>query len=100
MAYCISWPQRPAGLVETGFTELAKRWLPILNAFDESGIDLCYEIHPEKIFMTVSVMKCSSKKSITIQEHVCSMIPVILFYNAWITLVISIIIMKGSGCSM
>ena len=40
------WPQRPAGLVETGFTELAKRWMPILNMFDESGVDLCYEIHP------------------------------------------------------
>ncbi|MEQ1623371.1 MAG: sugar phosphate isomerase/epimerase [Sediminibacterium sp.] len=40
------WPQRPAGLVETGFTELAKRWLPILNKFDEVGVDLCYEIHP------------------------------------------------------
>jgi len=40
------WPQRPAGLVETGFSELAKRWLPILNAFDEAGVDLCYEIHP------------------------------------------------------
>lgn len=40
------WPQRPAGLVETGFNELAKRWLPILNYFDEHGVDLCYEIHP------------------------------------------------------
>ena len=40
------WPQRPAGLVEQGFTELAKRWLPILNAFDEQGVDVCYEIHP------------------------------------------------------
>jgi sugar phosphate isomerase/epimerase len=40
------WPQRPAGLVETGFNELAKRWLPILNYFDEHGIDVCYEIHP------------------------------------------------------
>jgi len=40
------WPQRPAGLVEDGFTELAKRWLPILNEFDNNGIDLCYEIHP------------------------------------------------------
>ena len=39
------WPQRPEGLVETGFTELAKRWLPILNEFDENGVDLCYEIH-------------------------------------------------------
>ncbi len=40
------WPQRPAGLVEDGFTELAKRWLPILNICDENGVDLCYEIHP------------------------------------------------------
>lgn len=40
------WPQRPAGLVEDGFTELAKRWLPILNVCDENGVDLCYEIHP------------------------------------------------------
>ena len=40
------WPQRPQGLVDTGFDELAKRWLPILNAFDEAGVDLCYELHP------------------------------------------------------
>ncbi|MCM5529963.1 sugar phosphate isomerase/epimerase [Parasegetibacter sp. NRK P23] len=40
------WPQRPAGLVETGFTELANRWKPILDVFDENGVDVCYEIHP------------------------------------------------------
>ncbi len=40
------WPQRPAGLVESGFKELAKRWLPILNEFDKNGVDVCYEIHP------------------------------------------------------
>lgn len=40
------WPQRPNGLVETGFKELAKRWLPILNHFEECGVDVCYEIHP------------------------------------------------------
>lgn len=40
------WPQRPAGLVDTGFKELGKRWKPILDVFDENGIDLCYEIHP------------------------------------------------------
>ena len=33
-------------LVETGFKELANRWLPILNVFDECGVDVCYEIHP------------------------------------------------------
>ena len=40
------WPQRPEGLVEEGFTELAKRWLPILDVYEECGVDLCYEIHP------------------------------------------------------
>jgi sugar phosphate isomerase/epimerase len=40
------WPQRPAGLVDAGFAELGRRWTPILNAFDECGVDLCYEIHP------------------------------------------------------
>src|SRR5579859_5574281 len=40
------WPQRPAGLVDDGFKELAKRWSPILNAFDKAGVDICYEIHP------------------------------------------------------
>ena len=40
------WPQRPAGLVDTGFKELAKRWKPILDTFDEAGVDVCYEIHP------------------------------------------------------
>lgn len=44
--YMYPWPQRPAGLVEAAFAELAKRWTPILNAFDEVGVDLCYEIHP------------------------------------------------------
>jgi sugar phosphate isomerase/epimerase len=40
------WPQRPAGLVETAFKELASRWKPILDAFDEAGVDVCYELHP------------------------------------------------------
>jgi len=39
------WPQRPAGLVEEGFAELGRRWRPILDEFDNEGIDLCYEIH-------------------------------------------------------
>lgn len=40
------WPQRPAGLVEEGFAELARRWRPLLDAFDECGVDVCYELHP------------------------------------------------------
>lgn len=40
------WPQRPAGLVEEGFKELARRWKPILDYADEHGVDLAFEIHP------------------------------------------------------
>lgn len=42
------WPQRPAGLIDEAFTELAKRWLPVLNEFDKCGVDVCYEIHPSE----------------------------------------------------
>ena len=40
------WPQRPAGLVEAGFDELARRWRPLLDHAEECGVDICYEIHP------------------------------------------------------
>ena len=44
--YLYPWPQRPAGLVERAFAELAKRWRPVLDAFDAAGVDVCYELHP------------------------------------------------------
>lgn len=40
------WPQRPAGLVDMGFGELAKRWKPILDEHEEQGVYACYELHP------------------------------------------------------
>lgn len=44
--YLYPWPQRPAGLVEEAFDELARRWLPLLNHAEDCGVDLAYEIHP------------------------------------------------------
>jgi sugar phosphate isomerase/epimerase len=44
--YIYPWPQRPAGLVADAFDELARRWTPILNAFDDNGVDVGFEIHP------------------------------------------------------
>ena len=44
--YIYPWPQRPAGLVETAFDELARRWRPILDVFEENGVNACFEIHP------------------------------------------------------
>ena len=40
------WPQRPAGLVEEGFAELARRWLPILDHAESCGVDVAWEVHP------------------------------------------------------
>lgn len=40
------WPQRPAGLIDQAFAELGRRWRPILDAFDDAGVDVCYELHP------------------------------------------------------
>lgn len=40
------WPQRPAGLVEEGFKELAKRWKPIFDYADKLGVDVAFELHP------------------------------------------------------
>ena len=44
--YLYPWPQRPAGLIETAFDELAKRWRPIFDAFDEAGCSVSFELHP------------------------------------------------------
>ena len=44
--YIYPWPQRPPGLIETAFDELAKRWKPILDEYEEAGVDLCFELHP------------------------------------------------------
>lgn len=44
--YLYPWPPRSEAAVAEGFSELGRRWLPILNAFDDAGVDLCYEIHP------------------------------------------------------
>ncbi|WP_017490137.1 TIM barrel protein [Rouxiella badensis] len=44
--YIFPFPQRPEGLVEAAFDELTRRWLPVLDACDQQGVNLCYEIHP------------------------------------------------------
>lgn len=44
--YVYPWPQRPQGLVEAAFDDLAARWKPLLDHADEMGVDVCYEIHP------------------------------------------------------
>lgn len=40
------WPQRPEGLVEEAFAELARRWLPIFDHYSDNGVDIGFELHP------------------------------------------------------
>lgn len=44
--YVYPWPQRPAGLVEEAFAELARRWRPILDVFADAGVNCAFELHP------------------------------------------------------
>ena len=44
--YFYPWPQRPTGLVEDAFDELARRWKPILDVFEDNGVDIGFELHP------------------------------------------------------
>jgi sugar phosphate isomerase/epimerase len=44
--YVYPWPQRPEGLVEEGFKELARRWKPILDHGSDLGISIALEVHP------------------------------------------------------
>ena len=49
--YLYPWPQRPAGLIEEAFGELGRRWRPILDIYEEHGVDIAFEIHPgEDVF--------------------------------------------------
>ena len=44
--YLYPWPPRAGGLIDAAFDELAKRWTPIFNAFDEAGCNVGFELHP------------------------------------------------------
>ncbi|WP_232629535.1 sugar phosphate isomerase/epimerase family protein [Methylobacterium sp. Leaf118] len=46
--YVFPFPQRPEGLIEAAFDELARRWRPLLDVCDAQGVDLCFEIHPSE----------------------------------------------------
>ncbi|UWS02317.1 sugar phosphate isomerase/epimerase family protein [Phaeobacter inhibens] len=49
--YLYPWPQRPEGLIEETFTELGRRWTPILNHYADCGQDIGFELHPgEDVF--------------------------------------------------
>lgn len=44
--YLYPWPPHDPDLIALAFSTLAARWVPLLDAFDAVGVDLCFELHP------------------------------------------------------
>ncbi len=44
--YFYPWPPHNQTLLNEAFDELAQRWRPILDCFDQHGVDVCFELHP------------------------------------------------------
>lgn len=44
--YFYPWPPRKENLLNEAFAELARLWRPILDCFEQQGVDLCFELHP------------------------------------------------------
>ncbi len=97
--YIYPWPQRPAGLVETAFDELAKRWRPILDHAEDCGVDVCYEIHPGEDLHDGVTYEMFLERWATMRAAACCMIPATTCCNALIILTISTSTTTGSGCS-
>jgi sugar phosphate isomerase/epimerase len=49
-----SFPPVPASMIEDGFKEFAKRWLPILDAYKKLGVRFALEVHPTEIAFDIA----------------------------------------------
>lgn len=48
------FPPVPEETLDEGFAEFARRWVPILDAFDEAGVRFALEVHPTEIAFDLS----------------------------------------------
>ena len=65
----------PPGLIETAFDELARRWKPILDAFDDAGVDVGYEIHPGEDVFDGATFEMFLERAATTSAATSSTIP-------------------------
>jgi sugar phosphate isomerase/epimerase len=49
-----AFPPTSAEYIERGFRDFAKRWLPILKAFDEAEVNFALEVHPTEIAFDIA----------------------------------------------
>ena len=70
--YLYPWPQRPAGLIEEAFDELARRWRPLLDAAEENGVDVATRSTRARTCSTARPSRCSSSGSTGTRAATCS----------------------------
>jgi len=49
-----AFPPTSQEYLEKGFTDFAKRWTPILDAFDKVGVNFALEVHPTEIAFDIA----------------------------------------------
>ena len=49
-----SFPPTPATMIDAGFDDFAKRWTPILDVYQELGIQYALEVHPTEIAFDIA----------------------------------------------
>lgn len=52
-----AFPPTSQEYYEKGFKDFAKRWLPILDAFDKAGVNFALEVHPTEIAFDIATAK-------------------------------------------
>ncbi len=52
--YLYSFPPVSKQMIEDGFADFAKRWTPILDAFDAEGVNFALEVHPTEIAFDIA----------------------------------------------
>ena len=60
-----SFPPVPKDMIEAGFSDFAKRWVPILDRFKELGIRYGLEVHPTEIAFDIA----SAEKALAALDH-------------------------------
>lgn len=49
-----SFPPTPKSMIDAGFEDFAKRWKPILDAYQEMGVKFALEVHPTEIAFDIA----------------------------------------------
>lgn len=44
-----AYPPTPGSMIDEGFEDFADRWTPILDVFDDAGVQFALEVHPTEI---------------------------------------------------